>query len=758
MKIKKILTYLLTMALVMSLLPVPADIAKAGSKKTVTMTVGATKQLKLTKISKGKKVKWSSNNKKVAKVTKKGKVTAKKAGKAKITAKCGKKKYVYVVKVKAKKKKMPTTEAKTEKVTETVKVPDCDVAEEDKTTETNKTIEEKIEQTPTEETTRVEKVEYKKDLTEETASEVTTEEIATEEVTAQDLEIEETAADKQIAKKSVETPIPSIVYQAHVEDIGWMTAVKDGATAGTTGKAKRLEGLKIVLKDDKGNSMIKYRAHVQGNGWQDWKTSGQEAGTTHQEKRMEGIEIQLTGAYATKYDIYYRVHVAQYGWLGWAKNGEMAGSQGIALRMEAIEMKLVKKNQSFAVGGSPIVATPDITYQAHCADIGWMSKVGNRKIAGTTGQERQLEGIKINLLNTDGKNGIQYRAHVGEVGWQDWKTSGQLAGTTGQAKRMEAIEIKLAGDVANRFDIYYRVHVEDIGWLGWAKNGETAGTTGGARRAEAIQIQLVVKDAPVDREGDAYKKLNQTGNEDKAEKVIAVAKSQVGYLGKKSPSNLDDFTANSGGKYTKYARDMGKPNGEDWCTTFVIWCMQKAGISSDVYSTSLSVPTMRDWFAARGLFKLKGTYTPKPGDLVFFWGQTTVGHVGIVVAVSGNSVTTVEGNTGNSQVKMYYNRGAIYGYGIVNYSGEGTAVSNTSNPGSPYPIPTGILRSGSRGDSVKWVQKFANDVMGAGISVDGIYGSQTVNAVKNFQRQNGLSADGIVGTQTVAKMLAVWRH
>ncbi len=513
MKIKRILTYLLTMALVMSLLP--ADMVKAGSKKSITMTVGETKQLKLTNIPKGKTVKWSSNNKKVAQVTQKGKVKAKKAGKAKITAKLGKKKYICIVKVKEEKKKENIPETTTEQVPESEII-----VEEDTTTETDTAAEEAFEQTTTDENTETEPVETKENLTEtteEAADKVTTEEITTEaevtteEMTTEDTATEKTTTDEPLPEKPVEAPIPSIVYQAHVEDIGWMAAVKDGATAGTTGQTKRLEGLKIVLKDDKGNSMIKYRAHVQGDGWQAWRTSGQEAGTTHQEKRMEGIQIQLTGAYAAKYDIYYRVHVAEYGWLGWAKNGEMAGSQGIALQMEAIEMKLVKKNQSFAVGGSPIVATPDITYQVHCADIGWMSEVDNRKIAGTTGQERQLEGIKINLLNTDGKNGIQYRAHVGEVGWQGWKTSGQLAGTTGQAKRMEAIEIKLAGDVANRFDIYYRVHVEDIGWLGWAKNGETAGTTGGARRAEAIQIQLVVKDAPVDREGAAYKKLNQTG-------------------------------------------------------------------------------------------------------------------------------------------------------------------------------------------------------------------------------------------------------
>lgn len=48
--------------------------------------------------------------------------------------------------------------------------------------------------------------------------------------------------------------------------------------------------------------------------------------------------------------------------------------------------------------------------------------------------------------------------------------------------------------------------------------------------------------------------------------------------------------------------------------------------------------------------------------------------------------------------------------------------------------------------------------MGAGISVDGVAGNQTVYAIKVFQQNNGLTADGIAGTQTINKMLTVWRE
>ncbi|MBO7326771.1 MAG: spore cortex-lytic enzyme [Clostridia bacterium] len=61
-----------------------------------------------------------------------------------------------------------------------------------------------------------------------------------------------------------------------------------------------------------------------------------------------------------------------------------------------------------------------------------------------------------------------------------------------------------------------------------------------------------------------------------------------------------------------------------------------------------------------------------------------------------------------------------------------------------------VLKNGSRGSDVKTVQtrlKTWGYYKGA---VDGIYGSQTVSAVKLFQKRNGLVADGIVGAKTAS--------
>ena len=63
-----------------------------------------------------------------------------------------------------------------------------------------------------------------------------------------------------------------------------------------------------------------------------------------------------------------------------------------------------------------------------------------------------------------------------------------------------------------------------------------------------------------------------------------------------------------------------------------------------------------------------------------------------------------------------------------------------------------LSRYGSSGSEVRNIQtKLKNWGYYKG-SIDGIYGSRTVSAVKSFQRKNGLTADGIAGASTLAAM------
>lgn len=63
-----------------------------------------------------------------------------------------------------------------------------------------------------------------------------------------------------------------------------------------------------------------------------------------------------------------------------------------------------------------------------------------------------------------------------------------------------------------------------------------------------------------------------------------------------------------------------------------------------------------------------------------------------------------------------------------------------------------VVKRGSSGSTVKTIQTKLKRWGYYKGSVDGIYGSGTVSAVKYFQRKNGLTADGIVGKKTAAAM------
>ncbi len=68
---------------------------------------------------------------------------------------------------------------------------------------------------------------------------------------------------------------------------------------------------------------------------------------------------------------------------------------------------------------------------------------------------------------------------------------------------------------------------------------------------------------------------------------------------------------------------------------------------------------------------------------------------------------------------------------------------------SLYSTVYALSKYGSRGNEVKQIQtKLKNWGYYKG-NVDGIYGSQTLEAVKYFQRKNGLTVDGIAGSATL---------
>ena len=64
-----------------------------------------------------------------------------------------------------------------------------------------------------------------------------------------------------------------------------------------------------------------------------------------------------------------------------------------------------------------------------------------------------------------------------------------------------------------------------------------------------------------------------------------------------------------------------------------------------------------------------------------------------------------------------------------------------------YTEPTDLVQSGSTGSGAKWVQAMLQKI-GFLIIVDGDVGSESVNAIKTFQKYWSLSSDGQVGSDT----------
>lgn len=307
-----------------------------------------------------------------------------------------------------------------------------------------------------------------------------------------------------------------VSYKTHVQTFGWQDWAANGASAGTTGLAKRLEAIQIKTSAPASQGGIRYKTHVQTYGWLDWVSDGASSGTTGEAKRLEAIQIELTGALATQYDVYYRVHAQTFGWLDWACNGQSAGSAGYAKRIEAIQIVLVKKGG--AAPGSTATpykeAPPSVTYQTYISG-GWQPAVADKATSGLAGQGKKTEGLRVSLkagAQSLGNSSVKYRTYLQTYGWQSWVSNGASSAKAGSGKRMEAIEISLTGDISSQYDIYYRSYVTGYGWLGWACNGATSGTTDYAKPIEAVQAVLVKKGgAAPGSTNNAYLKPEVTG-------------------------------------------------------------------------------------------------------------------------------------------------------------------------------------------------------------------------------------------------------
>ena len=163
------------------------------------------------------------------------------------------------------------------------------------------------------------------------------------------------------------------------------------------------------------------------------------------------------------------------------------------------------------------------------------------------------------------------------------------------------------------------------------------------------------------------------------ENFLRVAASQVGYR--------ENY-----GNITKYGRWYGM-NRQPWCAMFVSWCARMSGVpESEIPNFAACNSGGVSWFKKHNAWK-NGSYTPLPGDIVFFDFDEGSGydgraeHVGIVESVDDDYVYTIEGNTSNDMVerKRRPRDRSILGYGTPQFGTISYARCDMSLENLSYP-------------------------------------------------------------------------
>ena len=180
----------------------------------------------------------------------------------------------------------------------------------------------------------------------------------------------------------------------------------------------------------------------------------------------------------------------------------------------------------------------------------------------------------------------------------------------------------------------------------------------------------------------AYVPMNKVKAASQADALVSVALAEEGYT---EGSNNDN----------KYGAYFGN-NHVAWCAYFISWCARQAGIPESVIKTNAwagSMGSSKRTGNFGGQYYPKGSITPQKGDIVYYgWGSSTSEHVEIIISTSGNTFTSIGGNTKGSTKTEGVRRHSDYsftssqvvGYERPNYSNTTPScnIKLSVNPGT----------------------------------------------------------------------------
>lgn len=220
--------------------------------------------------------------------------------------------------------------------------------------------------------------------------------------------------------------------------------------------------------------------------------------------------------------------------------------------------------------------------------------------------------------------------------------------------------------------------------------------------------------------------------------IIDVAKSYIGADegSAKHHEIIDGYNSITNGYKMTYF--------DPWCAAFVSYCAKKAGVKAPVEVNTEAI---------RG--QVKSTATPKPGYYAFFdWnGDGVSDHIGIVEKVEGNTVYVISGNYSDSVMRTTHKVSDILCYGVV---GDGSCSEEDDiicYKTEKLYFPD--VRYGTKNEFVSVCQGLlvARGFDVGRYGIDGDFGNDTLNALKQFQKEAGLYNTAVCDKYTWSALL-----
>lgn len=249
----------------------------------------------------------------------------------------------------------------------------------------------------------------------------------------------------------------AVKVRAHVRNIGWQDWTDN--SGGTTGRALNIEALQLQLSDSLSSQYdLWYRVHVQDIGWLDWAKNGEVAGTTGMAKHVEAVQVimQKKGASAPGptdspsvglVTINYSSVSGSSSWGQTVQNGATSGTMGQDLPLHAIRVQL------------PTNVSGGVSYKTHLSNIGCGAACANGSASGDLSGAQEIEALSISLSGQAAKRyDVWYRVYIENFGWLGWTKNGSNAGSSGCGLHVEAYQVVIKainsaapGSTANSF-------------------------------------------------------------------------------------------------------------------------------------------------------------------------------------------------------------------------------------------------------------------------------------------------------------------